>query len=404
MKNINFKLKFGGGGRFCLLKNKNAFTLVEIIVAVTILIILTSIWFLYYSTYAPKARDVVRNQDLVNISDVMDNALSAWKDLFIPDWAEENSVKFLETWEIKWIKWTFWEKNSSKYKELLWKVTDPKWQNYDYYLSEDWKFYRLEWISESTWEKIVKTNYEVDKVTRNVLSLKNKMKIKIADLLLIDEEEKNDYIDKIGKAENLEKANAKFLEIMWKNDEIIKRRLPTNNLPTFAWCTGCDIFFEGLQIDMTVKINDLDGDRTRMSAINLPKWLRLEGNKILWSVEKAWIYNFTLVFTDWIQKNSINVNPFTVNSLPIAYGCSNNMAFWSPYYDGRGWFLINSNPLSMNWGWDIWVYVKNYKNYTKDQILQLILDKYNSWSYVPMNFWWSWLNSCFIDNNDIWNP
>ena len=87
MKNINFKLKFGGGMRFCLLKNKNAFTLVEIVVAVTILIILTSIWFLYYSTYAPKARDVVRNQDLVNISDVMDNALSAWKDLFIPDWA-----------------------------------------------------------------------------------------------------------------------------------------------------------------------------------------------------------------------------------------------------------------------------------------------------------------------------
>jgi len=44
MKNINFKLKFGGGGmRFCLLKNKNAFTLVEIVVAVTILIILTSI-------------------------------------------------------------------------------------------------------------------------------------------------------------------------------------------------------------------------------------------------------------------------------------------------------------------------------------------------------------------------
>ena len=80
------------------------------------------------------------------------------------------------------------------------------------------------------------------------------------------------------------------------------------------------------------------------------------------------------------------------------------MAFWSPYYDGRGWFLINSNPLSMNWRWDIWVYVKNYKNYTKDQILQIILDKYNSWSYVPMNFWWSWLNSCFIDNNDIWNP
>jgi|GEM_PF-3290319 hypothetical protein len=40
------------------------------------------------------------------------------------------------------------------------------------------------------------------------------MKINILDLLLIDEEEKNDYIDKIGKAENLEKANAKFLEIM----------------------------------------------------------------------------------------------------------------------------------------------------------------------------------------------
>ena len=152
MKNINFKLKFWGG--FCLLKNKNAFTLVEIIVAVTILIILTSILFLYYSTYAPKARDVVRNQDLVNISDVMDNALSAWK------------------------------------------------------------------------------------------------------------------------------------------------------------------------------------------------------------------YSFNLIFTDWIQENSINVNSFTVNPLPIAYGCSNNMDFWTPYYDRRGWLLINSNPLSMNWSWDIWVYVKNYKKLT----------------------------------------
>lgn len=383
--------------------NKKAFTLVEIIVAVTILIILTSIWFLYYSTYAPKARDAVRNQDLVNISDVMDNALSAWKDLSLPDWLQEETVKFLETGNVKWMKWTFWDKNFSKYKELLWKITDPKGKNYDYYLSEDWKFYRVEWVSEVTWEKIIKTNYEVGKVSINVLSLKNKMKIKIADLLLIDEEEKNYYISKVGEAETIEKANIYFLEIMWKNDDIIKRRLPTNNLPTFAWCTGCDMFFEDLQIDMTVKINDPDGDKTRMSAINLPNWLKIQWDKILWST-KAWKYSFNLIFTDWIQENSINVNPFTVNPLPIAYGCSNNMDFWSPYYDRRGWLLINSNPLSMNWSWDIWVYVKNYKNYTKEQILQIIFDKYNSWSYVPITIWWSWLNSCFIDNNDIWNP
>jgi prepilin-type N-terminal cleavage/methylation domain-containing protein len=49
------------------MKNKKAFTLVELIVVVTILIILSTISFYSVKTYVKKSRDAVRINDLAKI-------------------------------------------------------------------------------------------------------------------------------------------------------------------------------------------------------------------------------------------------------------------------------------------------------------------------------------------------
>ena len=72
MKNLYFKLKYGGGVNFYLSKNKSAFTLVELIIVVTILSVLATIAFLTLWDYPMQARDVKRLTDKNNIERALD--------------------------------------------------------------------------------------------------------------------------------------------------------------------------------------------------------------------------------------------------------------------------------------------------------------------------------------------
>lgn len=49
------------------IKNKKAFTLVELIIVITILVILATIWFINFWNYWSQARDSLRKSDLKNI-------------------------------------------------------------------------------------------------------------------------------------------------------------------------------------------------------------------------------------------------------------------------------------------------------------------------------------------------
>lgn len=145
-------------------KERKAFTLVELVITITIIVILASISFLNIWDYTKNARDTVRISDLDNIVSVMNLSLSTWDDLIKPDNIVSENVKFQETWDLNWIEWEFWEQNFAKYSNLSNLPKDPKLKNnYKYFQSEDWDYYLLEATLENG-EKEVRTNSWISNV------------------------------------------------------------------------------------------------------------------------------------------------------------------------------------------------------------------------------------------------
>lgn len=99
---------------------KKAFTLVELIVVMTLIVILSSIWFFSYLQYTEWTRDTSRVHQLQIIWDGIDLALSKWIKL-----TPESAIVVNVEWEKYSTQWLAW-------KEILWKIKyvsdwlDPK--------------------------------------------------------------------------------------------------------------------------------------------------------------------------------------------------------------------------------------------------------------------------------------
>ena len=83
------------------MKNKKAFTLVELIVVVTILIILSTISFYSVKTYVKKSRDAVRINDLAKIELALEVEVADWAKLIMP----EDNINITASWEIVSYQW-----------------------------------------------------------------------------------------------------------------------------------------------------------------------------------------------------------------------------------------------------------------------------------------------------------
>lgn len=121
--------------------NKKAFTLVELIVIVSILAILSTVAFIWYSNYLTWARDANRFSQLVSIHDALD-LYSVKRELPLPD----NNVRIQSdnTWSIiLWYQWYVWN-------DILAAINftkgwlDPKDNTfYTYYVAKDRKSFQL---------------------------------------------------------------------------------------------------------------------------------------------------------------------------------------------------------------------------------------------------------------------
>lgn len=83
---------------------KKAFTLVELIISITIIIILSTVWFLSYIKYWDETKDVIRIKDINNIWEVFRLNTLSWMSFPEPD----NIVS--EEIGIDWISWIKWKK------------------------------------------------------------------------------------------------------------------------------------------------------------------------------------------------------------------------------------------------------------------------------------------------------
>lgn len=114
------------------------FTLVELIVVISILAILSTIWFVNYSWYLSSTRDTNRISQLESIADWLQNYKITHK-LPIPD----NKIDIKVEWQLIWYQWYVWKNvlETISYSENW---IDPKDKNYfSYYLTKNNKGFQL---------------------------------------------------------------------------------------------------------------------------------------------------------------------------------------------------------------------------------------------------------------------
>lgn len=111
--------------------NKNWFTLVELIVVITILAILATIWYISFLWYASAARDSSRVHNISIITRAVEYYKLKETKLFNPD----NVIPITLSWTVVWYQGDMWTAS-------LWKIwitewwTDPlDWEFYTYFLS-----------------------------------------------------------------------------------------------------------------------------------------------------------------------------------------------------------------------------------------------------------------------------
>ena len=131
------------------IKPNKAFTLVELIVTITILAILGTIGFLSVQNYTVYSRDVVRATDLKNIKSVLEYTYTeSWQYPVADSWTW---ITF-SGWLV-WTQWTFWKKAKRASKRLYKVPVDPLTGNeYTYSVLNTNSEYELWWVFE--WDEI----------------------------------------------------------------------------------------------------------------------------------------------------------------------------------------------------------------------------------------------------------
>jgi len=123
------------------LKNK-AFTLVELIVVITILAILWTIAFISLQWYSRDARDSKRAADINNIKTSIElYSLQTWKDP-IPD--SYSTITYSGWTEKVWYQWVVWDHVTTNLKQLNEKPLDPLTNDpYVYSVTNSYKEYEV---------------------------------------------------------------------------------------------------------------------------------------------------------------------------------------------------------------------------------------------------------------------
>jgi prepilin-type N-terminal cleavage/methylation domain-containing protein len=135
-----------------MIKSNKGFTLVELIVVITILAILSTIWFIAYNSYLTWARDSNRVWQLAAINDWLE-IYRTNNDIPLP----ENSVEVRANWTVIWYQWYMWKNNLETISYSKWWI-DPKDDTYfTYYVTSDLKYFQLlAYLEDSVNKQVVK--------------------------------------------------------------------------------------------------------------------------------------------------------------------------------------------------------------------------------------------------------
>jgi len=125
---------------------KKAFTLVELIVVITILAILWTIAFISLQWYSRDARDSKRTADLWNMKTSLELFhVNTWN---YP--APDNPSIISHSWDTVWYQWSVWDQVTTNLKQLTEKPLDPLTQA-EYIYSTTWSYKEYQVLALYEW-------------------------------------------------------------------------------------------------------------------------------------------------------------------------------------------------------------------------------------------------------------
>lgn len=386
--------------------NKSWFTLVELIVVITILAILWTIAFISLQSYTKNARDWVRTSDIANITKTLELFISEkW---FYPE--PSNFTNILYSWAIVWTQWTVWDTVISNLKTINKKPTDPVYGNeytfsvnmrkneYQVWAVVEWEnlannfFVSKSYAALQQWIAYIKWNYNWRIAITNTWW---KDYVFAVPTIISNDLSSNDLIDIVN--------NNKLIywglvgsptSYNWYTDTTINTFSYLSsgaNLLVFSWVLQKDLYWQWL----FVMVDNLQ---------NAYSW-----SVITWYSESIWEDKSELATYTWNTIKKI----YWLPSLNTTKSCEEVLSSWKStwnwfyqffsndnssifetYCDMTSWwwtFLFSVNPASIKWKFDS-------IEWTKPTVTQnlwtfnILTDEVTSWAY--WDFEWKEVKVC----------
>jgi type II secretory pathway pseudopilin PulG len=283
-------------------KQLKAFTLVELIVVITIVWILSTIGFVSYSGYLTGARDSNRTSQMVKLSDSL-QVYSATKTLPLPD----NYVEIEASWSLIAYQWEVWV-------DVLETIdytnggTDPKdGSYYTYYLTKDRKSMQLMAMME---EQSLSAN-----LNNNKLNIKNTYAA--------------DYEDRFAKV-----YGRKLWTLTQETTNTPIQQLSTFSSTPFELTTETWVFIAHVSNDTQI---------TWTGEVLLRVMSTLNNNLLEYDTSLAAAYDMESFSSDWkLLDLTGNWNSWTCHvSLSESYSCSKN-----------GDIVFSDGEVRFTWWWN----------------------------------------------------
>jgi len=319
-----------------------AFTLVELIVVITILAILWTIAFISLQWYSAYARDSVRVSDIKNAETWLELfVLKAWK---YPE--PDNLVSY--TWwtsEIKqWIVWENVTRNIALDKIIKDPLTDD---NYVYSIFWKWQYYQLAADQENIDTALIQSTYASAPVT-SIVKWNYKFDPSLPSLILVPSSVSWSWIFD---------PNVCFVLDWWKNtlNNCVEKKLEMN-LDEFdtglVWYWDMETTFSSGGIDY---LKDLSGN----GNYGVFEWTMTYSSSFTWWTIGNWL-NFN---GDWYIEilDSISLNPNNNNITLI----STFIYKISPYISGNTWIIEKTytSLVEPYYQYKLWLTPNNHNTY-----------------------------------------
>ena len=390
-------------------KNKNAFTLVELIIVVTILAILATIAFISFQWYTWNARNSNRLSNVTNIKKTLELYSIKTQEYPLPD----SYKQITWSWATAWIQWIIWEWARKWLKELQSLPLDPLLKSpYTYSVTTNKKEYELWYALE--WS-----------VAYNDSSLLSKTYANTSNLLWYTDGDYNwvvlkvstwsiDYYLAVPSIISADISKARLIDLTWSLVFNWKKNIPWNTALLWLWniSTDPDVLFNpkntwDFVVYSTWTWNIPDTEVFVNNLKNIYTWSVLENvwdQKLIEKVTEINVWNIsTILKSAWINIKNIQTNNNNEDSNAIyiwteEIAPSSNSTLWYTKWDH--WWLNWYSPIDCDknhiwWKYWIWAWICDWEaidwNNCKDDIwnvddLKRVVKNNDTWEFLTWTY------------------